>query len=339
MSQHEQTTQARWALLPLKLLAHGAGALALTATIASLVLGPRLAYKTVYYTLQTPQLRDSSVWELSGLLLLGAMLWASGALVWHQRGQRQQRGPRLVKLSRGTIMTETIIIMPLFLMMTFGMAQLSVNMIGGLLANIAGYQAARTVWVWEGEIGKNRSGTQVSESDVLDRARVAAALVMTPIAPGDYANINAISLDGSEPAKNMREAVSYPFGATLSALVGGNIATENTFYEALDASGFHSRGAMKFSVAYMATSIERLSGGAKLTYKHYQAFPMVGRLFGELEFQGLRTGYYNTYERNVTFLTQRYSANPVLPNNETSGSSVQSFDPSDKVKGGSGGGF
>ena len=50
----------------------------------------------------------------------------------------------------------------------------------------------------------------------------------------------------------------------------------------------------------------RTSGevGASVAYKHYQAFPLVGRLFGSYDTVNNRPGYYSTITREY-YLTQQ----------------------------------
>ncbi len=292
-------------------LLHSAGALIMTGLLAAVAIGPQAAYSALEVTLQTPQIQAQGLRDWGKLLALGALMWGSVMLMWRARPARR---PRVVTLSRGTAITETLIIMPLFLGMTFGMAQLSINMMGGMLANIGAYQAARAYWVWEGEVNKNRTGSRnVGESDVLERARIAAALVMTPVAPADYANLNAINLD-SEAATNMRKAVSWPFG-NISALEG-RFTTETSFYRSFDSTGFQGRSLIKFSIAFASTQVERTNDGVKMTYEQIQTFPLIGPIFGTFGIRGARPGYYNTITRTVALDSQRFAANARLPNNE-----------------------
>ena len=87
--------------------------------------------------------------------------------------RRKERKIRVLKTSRGTAITETLIVLPVWLLITMGLMQLCTISIAGILTNLATFQAARTAWVWSGELQEGRRG--VSYGTIMSKARVQAA--------------------------------------------------------------------------------------------------------------------------------------------------------------------
>lgn len=315
------------------------------------------AVELVRASLEIEQIRGQAIEQLGGLVALSAALWA--LLVWGWRaGQRRleaQRGRRRVRLSRGAIITETLVSMPPFFLLTFGLAQLSINMVGGMLANIAGYQASRAIWLWQPEEASGRMGT--GEGEAIMRARIAAALVMTPVTPGDYQMLGHIfSNAGGLPdqADAMRRGMSLTTaalsaagqatGSSLGGLGGLNdLAVEAqsfgtsgtlTFFDALGSSNFQMRGLRKFTRAFTCAQVEIQEEGdqvgASLTFHHYQGMPFVGPIMAgngmfrtpdtPSDANGNQSGYYLKYRRAYMFRKQMAQPNRAPPDNSVNAS-------------------
>lgn len=263
---------------------------------------------------------DNALVELTiteGAIHLGlaTSLWVAFVVLFHQFSKVKE--VKTVKLREsGAVLTETIVVLPVMLLIIFGLAQVAVNNIAGMLANVAAYEGARSAWVWAPEINEGRGDDTIDASDVDERSKIAAALVMTPVAPGDY---RQWSSGGSTEFENVREAIfkgQYPIVGSSIPNIGGLISTgsglasnnELRFSKALDESTMRMRTLKKFTHSYSA--VDTASADVQneeivfdLTYYHYQGFPIVGVGFGERLYTtnapGNRPGYYLKIERRV----------------------------------------
>ncbi len=335
---------------------HLAGVAATAAALMVAMMPHEMAWRVVHMSATIPTLRQSSWMDFALLGGLSCCIWALVVILYHlAKERREQPRVKLVRPRAGTIVTETLIIMPIFLLLTFGMAQLSINMIGGILANVAGYQASRSIWVWEPEADAGRMG--VTEQEVKSRARVAAAMVMAPVASGEYANPSALGGLGGA-GDPMRRAIAAgqslgfaPPDLAIKGMAAGD-TMETSMSAALGDSNFYLQSIRKFSRAYSCTQIAivRENGklGAQMTYKHFQGMPLVGKIVSKNLFKlpelpnasnGYRPGYYATYKRKFMFTEQIARPNATPPNNNFNGSSADFSPPSvgDRVNSETGG--
>lgn len=270
-------------------------------------------------------------------LTLSLAIWLLLFFVFKKR----ERKVRVIKLSRGSVMLETLVIMPLFFLLSFGTAQLSINNVAGILANVAVYQAARAIWVWSPETSSQEKRAEFGEDFEIQKAKTAVAMVMIPVAPGDYF---AGSLEGdettiAEKARLAAAASHIPAGGVLTDFLGGqtldglvtvgsqgyaglgsNPLDYLTFYNALGSGDFMLRTLNSFSLAYNSTKIEydEETLEVTMTYEHFQGMPFVGRIFGEKTWTDgatLRPGYYTTFKRVYGFEKQASLPNAKLPQN------------------------
>lgn len=319
----------------------GAGHLSLALGIAfamMLVLMPfGGALEVIRLSVTTPELRVHAAQQFGLLLGLSLCIWLLCVMSWHYgQGRLKQNRLKSVRVHAGTIMTETLIIMPVFLLLTFGLAQLSINMIGGILVNVAGWSATRAVWVWAPEAEAQRSG--VNDAEVVDRARAAAAMVMTPVASGAYMSGGTLIGDLPRAGVDMRRAVlkgQVPLNVpdTAIRIASTGTANEMSIPTALGGdANFVLQSIQKFSRAYTCTAIEVVRDGenigAKVTYKHYLGMPFIGPIMGgnRLLFwsvpelpnaaNGYRPGYYLDYERQYMMPAQKVKPNKMPPDNQ-----------------------
>ena len=289
-----------------------------------------------------------ALWR-SGLMLaaLSSVLWGGAwyTLVRLKRRRRHVRRLALARAPRGSVMTEFIVILPVFLLLMFGMVQLAINLIGGLLHRVASYQAARTAWVWEGEMSGSRHA--VDNTIIEDRVRTAVALVMTPVAPGSMGDWSLLT-GGSDrgPAQTRVAGLManrfLPFGSdyvpddvysfATSEFVGAAFAAQgrHSMTAALDDQLMVVRAILKFVHAYEAVDAVAVEVGPEIkvtyTYSHQQAMPFVGRVFGERrswlgggELVGGRPGYFTTWNAERSLPRQSCNqdgecpANPARP--------------------------
>ncbi len=258
-----------------------------------------------------------------GLLLLGlaSCFWAMLfiAFLYIKAGMESRRKLAIVR-TKGSIITETLIVFPVFLLLTFGLAQMAVNSMAGLLTTLGVYQAARTMAVWGPEIGHNRTGSgTVQPNDVRERGRIAAAAVITPVAP---------SLGRSMTCTESQQFKQMVRGMTAAGLSPVALPTPmiKTFSEALSDDRFAMRGPSQFKASYCQTSVnfegnfmtnmkssQRNDFTTTVTYNHKIAFPLVGAAFGTRPGGMFGVGGYTSTITRSYKMTQFLSPNPLLP--------------------------
>lgn len=272
-------------------------------------------------SLDDAQLKGFVIKDLVTLFAMSAGVWA--LLVFaYRRAMFHARTSKRVALVRvrGTILTETLIIFPVFLLLTFGLGQMAINSMAGLLTTLATYEAARTIAVWGPEVGNDRTGNgNVTTAQMTDRARVAAAGVLAPVAP--------TLASGLACQRN-----SKPLNDMLKSLVGAGVAptatpraTNFSFSEALDDQAYSARGWLKLNIAYCSTEVttqgtiitdptsrDRNTFTTTVSYFHATNFPLVGQVFRTQVGGGPWTGSVSKFQRSYT-LTQQISPNPELP--------------------------
>lgn len=277
------------------------------------------------------------VWATFGRLSLHVSLVAvgwgigSGVLrtmcaIWRPRTSPSLGGREHVAASSsGTVVVETLVVLPVALTLIAGLMQLAVNNMAALTANFAAYEASRTVWIWEGERGASGGG-EIDEETLARYARVQAASILAPVAPGSF-HFPEPGLPGrAEKARRMFLAANLPVpfhdsgasvadpGHVYTRLEGRHGSpTHVTAVRALDPNTMPVKTARKFTWAFHATSVE-LEGideprdlqdrsadvSVTLAYQHLCAFPFVGALFGDAKSIRGREGYYATFEKTVT---------------------------------------
>lgn len=324
-----------WALAA---LGHLTAVAIVTLGLAWLIAPLDVALPIYKFALTEEVFREQTFLQMGLHVGLSTCIWAAvyllGAFVLSWR----TKPDRVIRVARGTVMTETIIVLPVFMLLSFGLAQLAINNIAGILANVASYQAARAAWVWKGEEGKSRINN-VGSNEARTRARLAAALVMTPVAPGEFVGNPTM---GNATAQNMRESLALaniplagpyiPAGITNFGTnvfgTGLNMTTRSgqSFIAALDTSMYAIRGIRKFTHAWHATNVtvsDSSNGDTSisLTYRHFVAMPIMGRVFGNFGVVGLRPGYYSEFNRTYGF--QSLSKTP--PNTNLPGGTLLNF--------------
>lgn len=261
--------------------------------------------------------------------LLSAATWTLIYLTFSAVMDGRSDGRRVLKKARGTVITETIIILPVLLILILGLSQLVINNLAGMLLNYGSSQAARTVWVWSPETEPIEGGPGprmgVDDERVQEMARLQVAAAMTPVAPSVFASRREIDSPEFEQMRAILLASQIP-GAPNDA---GNIALDRaqgfddfeaadslTFVNALDGSNYAARTVRKFSSAYNAVELEvvREDGqvGVEMTYFHQITFPLVGAIFGETgSVEGAR-GYFMPLRRQI-FYSAQVPPNATMP--------------------------
>lgn len=251
----------------------------------------------------------------SGVLhvLSAALLWAIVWLGW--RGLRRRPPARLVRRGRGTVMVETLIALPVLLMLVTGVAQLIVINAAGMLTDLATFAAGRSVWLWSGEAQRHRRG--VDHRMVREKARLSAAAVLAPVAPASYRDKPAYEL-------GLRRLIGITQGAQIRSTGNdfGPVAerTAQLMFErpapawsdsvarAVDLESFRERSLYKVINAYRFQHLVVLARdgdvGAELTYHHQCAFPIAARLICKADVIEGRGGYYSSIRRRFLLPAQ-----------------------------------
>lgn len=308
-------------------------AVMILATVLSFIAAPDGGFlPIVFKALTHAELQADTFWRVAGHVGIALVCWGMLFGVFLAgRARMERQKSQAIRRPIGSVMTETIVLLPVFLLIVFGLAQLSVNNVGGILANVAVYEAARAGWVWTHEEGVRN----VSSGESTKRARIAAAAVMSPVAPGNFMG-NPILTGSAGKMRLALAASNLPVNDAYVSFIptelqsllasGGSLDLTPTtrkyqsVWRALDSDTFIQRTVKKFTHAHHATNIrlrDRSSGTeARLRYRHFIAMPMMGRVFGSFRVVGLRPGYYTTYERTYSFRSQRNNRpNARLPSN------------------------
>ncbi|MFP4597902.1 MAG: TadE/TadG family type IV pilus assembly protein [Persicimonas sp.] len=290
-------------------LAHGVGVLA-TVVLTLWIFADTTTRAAFLAALEHPQFRAFAAPDLLFHVGLSVCLWAALCLGVAVIRRQIARGRKLVQVAgsarrAGTVMIETLIALPVLLMLIFGIAQLTINNIAGIFTNLATFQAARSAWLWEGEPCRS------IECDPEERARIQAAAVLTPVVPGAL----LVGSDALSPAADQMRGTLM--GTQLPELninsgeqgmqmatsaISGTRSQTGSLGDAVDVSTFSTRTARKFTFAYHATDIDVFTPGpsvlrVEVTYRHHCAVPLVGYLFGEPDQVAGRSGYYSHIER------------------------------------------
>lgn len=306
---------------------HLGGVLTTMALLASSVLSSRPT-TTLFFEIvgQDPSLK---VHLFKNLLIhagISIVLWGLLAILGQSLWRRRQQPTRLIRRTQGSIYVEFLAVIPVFLLLTMGLLQLGFVNIGAALSQMAGYQAARVAWVWQPEININQpfSQTNVTHDAVADRARIAAALVMTPVVPGDYLTPPG----GSAEFESLRRSMMSRF--TLSpelweGLGNGQIIFDqkSSFVRGLDSTNLPVRAFRKFSFSYGATELNSYgqhvlveSGDIVVRFRFFQlmAVPLVNHIFGErVSPPSGPDGYYKIWDIEYRLPAQRHGANRRIP--------------------------
>lgn len=266
-------------------------------------------------------LRENVATPLVLLFGLAACAWALTFIIF-RLGRLHMAQAKVVKLkkARGTIIAETLIVLPVFFLLTFGLAQMAMNSIAGLLTTLASYEATRSLAVWAVEEGHNRVGGTATRGLITEKARLAAAKVIAPAVPELASGLAGCQEGQSLPA--MRA------GMVAAGFVSVPVPEPSVWSmnEAYGQSRFLTRGPTKLTLAYCATqvnwtsvdtdttSVERSTFTTTVRYNHPAVMPLVGPIFARNPGVGpWATPYVTTMERQYRYTTY-LTPNTFLPN-------------------------
>lgn len=245
---------------------------------------------------------------------LAACAWALMFIIYKMFRANMSR-PKHVQLkkARGTIIAETLIVLPVFFTLTFGLAQMALNSIAGLLTTLASYEVTRTLAVWAVEEGNARGGSgNVSRQHIEERARLVAAGVIAPATP---------EASVASPCQRGSALPQMLDGMVAAGLAPDQIGQGSVFSmsEAYGHRRFALRGPSKLVGAYCAISVNwtnvdtdptstgRSQFTSTLEYNHPAVMPVVAWAFAKNPGAGpWLTPYVSTISRSyqmTTYLT------------------------------------
>lgn len=296
----------------------------------------------VWEALQTDAFVQQNIGALAAQLGLSACIWALMVIGFlYVRESLRGEQNRVVARARGTVMMETLIALPVMLLLIFGLTQLTLNSTTGLMTSVASFQAGRTVWLWHPETHRDhgRNGG-VSAENIEERARIAAASVLAPVAPANYSHdCNSTSalfdakletfIASAGALGFVSEFVSQAFpgspnitGMGAQAIkVYADIQNKGAginlnLARAFDTHAPALRGPLKFYYAYCSTTVTYGEANgyleATVVFRHKQVVPLVGRIFGERSGGLLGSEYHSTVRRSFQMPSQRHP-NPLVP--------------------------
>lgn len=275
---------------------------------------------------------------------LGACLWAMLVIAYllvQQRRSESRELTRLVQRARGTVMMEFLIILVPMLLMASGLAQLAMLNVTAVLADLAVFNAARTVFVWAPEVNQPRYESAYGDIQIRDRARTIASMALAPSAPSDYYLGRSVTPGSSNYYRRQRailvgafmpdttpSSFNFEWSGGQTALTGGGafdigagpggpVGANVTYALAFDKSGFKWRAARKMTQAEwglyhdfqticptMCDQVNPAESGVHFVYWYNIVFPWFGYLWGTFENVGMRRGWYAKIERRHTFPAQ-----------------------------------
>ncbi len=245
--------------------------------------------------------------HLGASAALVAMAWG----IWAGLSRRRVATQRRVQLTaRGAVMLESLIAIPVLLLLICGLMQLTLNNITMMMVNLATFEGARVAWIWEAEACPNCNASQRAS----EYARVQVAAVLAPVADASGAVSPSVGGDRFERLRAAMVASQIPFAAgdgsgasgdAMANRVIGPGSNSLSVSRALGAQPYSVRSARQMTIAYESTRTTVRSNSSdeitfELTYRHRCTVPFVPQVFGDYGRIGQRRGYFMTMERTYT---------------------------------------
>ena len=255
---------------------------------------------------------------------LSALIWTLIVLAYTLTTRK--RGARVVRAAtvrRGSVMVETLIAVPVFLTLLFGLVQMTLNNTAAIMTSLAAFEAGRAGAIWEAETrspsSRIKGAAKTDNDDVNERARMAAATVIASVASSTFSDGCSTSSAFNSKMTAMTSAsnlagIAVPTSGALGSLGTINaLSSEKRLSTAFDDTRFEFRGTLKMITAYCNTTATVTTEGNRIRtvieYDHKLTVPMMGRIF----MSKMKTlQYYSTIRR--TFVTaQVMEPNPAPP--------------------------
>ena len=310
-----------WRVWTWRALAHAVGTLVVLSALAwwSGIMGSQ----DLSALWMDAQVRAQSWQDLGGLVVISGLLWSSVALGWHVLARRRHTSLRVVRAARGQVMLETLIILPVYLLVMMGSMQLALTSMAGLLTTLGSYQAGRAAAIWLPEQRISNPRRTVSEAVVKDKVRVAVVSAVAPVVASGFAS-GLSTCDAADNSTTLTHKIEAMEGALnlgiLPSLPGGRTSGDRsqlTVGGAFDEGGMKNRIGPKMRFAYCLVDEPAFSfSGDKVTtsivFNYQMVMPFVELAFGEFRNLHGRSGYYSAIKRSYQVRMQ-IPPNPVSP--------------------------
>jgi hypothetical protein len=269
---------------------------------------------TDWHTMHTLFAMEPGQWgaqmtpELLRHALYSVLVWGvlASTFAWITRRGLSQRQVRVLRVARGQVMLETLIVLTPFLLLTGGLSQLVVNNIASMLSHLSAFEAGRTYWVWAQESERTNLPIAVSSSVACERARLAAAVSLAPVAggpDGSSANDPQVNAMAGIMSAHFSDLATAPRGSSMGSSPEA-MEDAKSFVDAFDTSPFAKRAGQKLRAAYANTEVScpPPTGNkvrVEVTYHHFLAFPWFNYIFDS----GTKAGY-TTFVRSYELTLQ-----------------------------------
>lgn len=250
-----------------------------------------------------PAVRAQSWGNLFLHVCLAATVWGLVFVSYRWLRTLSRSQVHRIAKSRGQAMIETLIALPLILLLIFGLSQMTLNNVAGMFSNVAAFQAARAAWIWYGE--------PCESCDVRERAeemgRIQGAAVLVPVAS------NQVGAD--DPSLEFFRMRGLLVGSQLARVgedlgaagmdVAGRAGRDDTvsLAAAMGHRPFIHRTAVQFTSAYGSTNVSVSENGdflrVSFLYRHHNSMPLVAAIFGSHDTVGGTDGFFTRIERTV----------------------------------------
>lgn len=256
----------------------------------------RQALQTAYHQGFFGDIPDELLLHIGLSICLWSLLW----IIWKILSTAPETTkPRLVR-AKGAVILETLLVLPVFLLLTLGLLQLTLLNTAGLLTTLGAFKAGRAVAVWHPEALTGRNG--VDDSLVEEKAHLAAAAAIAPSAPSDfeYTDCSELNNDTFEARIDALEEQGHTT-SNYSIAKSGDDRADLTLSSGFDTSGFDIRGQRKLSFAYCATTLDIQTDDGEvhvvIEYQQQMAMPIAEVVFGDRQTVAGRSAFYSTITR------------------------------------------
>lgn len=249
---------------------------------------------------------------------LSACFWAMLFIGWKLLTLPGQDRPRRLVKARGTVIVETLVVLPVFLFLNVGLIQLTLLNTAGLLTTLGAFKAGRAVALWHPEALADRN--DVTLDLVREKAHLAAAAAIAPVAPSDFV-FNSAQCGNSGSLNSMisaMEAIGHISDDNPDAALDG-MRESRTLSRAFDHANFGIRGQRKLRFAHCAITVDYVVDNSNqqiytvVEYRQQMAMPFIAHVFGTVDQVAGRQGRYHTLIRdNITY-------HQIEPNTRTPG--------------------
>ena len=309
-SQSKEAAGAKAMRLMLHGVGHVVGVVALTAGLMWVV---GISVHDLSMLIGDEQMRAQSGGEMLQLVASSVCCWVLGWASVKMMGRvDSKREVRRVRI-KGQVLLETLIVIPVLLVLILGSVQFALRMTAGLLTTLGAYQAGRAASIWYPETEVDRRSA-VTLDVVKDKAKLAAASSIAPAAPANFAGKGCSDTSASASFEKMQKGMEGgikldPIPGSVAGLkdlktAGGR--SQLVLSHAFDSMSMKGRAVKKLQSAYCNIEVSGPEVDSDrqitttITYRHQAVVPIAEVLFGEPKTHNGMYGYYSEIVRSYT---------------------------------------